>query len=450
MGQPTLEQKSMTDERAARILREALESRGGKLTRSDAVAVSGLPAPKAEVALQQLARQYRSHLAATESGELIYDFGATLERRDAVSLRERLEPVFAALWKGFKFLFKIAIVGTLIFYFVAFVAMILALIFARSAGDRDDRDDRGGGFVLHPLFWFWGWGPHHDPYARRTRSKPRKPLYKAVFDYVFGPSEPPRDALGDEKIILAYLRERGGRVTASDLVALMGWDYARAEEEVTRLLIDYGGEAEVTDDGAILYVFKDLRRTAGALDAASRPSMAWERPLPDRPLTGNTPGTDTAITLLNGFNLSAPFWVLPLFAAKFRIDPAALDFTFLQFPIWFSSLFFAVPGVRWIKERRRRKRARAWNARLRVLREIWRSGGAPRTPEQLAPDPEARAQLEKLLGPLEADVTVGEGGRTTLYSFPRLVEEQKAAGAARITAGADEKDAGAVLFSSGD
>ena len=47
-----------------------------------------------------------------------------------------------------------------------------------------------------------------------------------------------------------------------DLVLLMGWDFPRAEEEATRLLIDYGGEPEVTEDGVVLYVFRDIRKTA--------------------------------------------------------------------------------------------------------------------------------------------------------------------------------------------
>ncbi len=49
----------------------------------------------------------------------------------------------------------------------------------------------------------------------------------------------------------------------------MGWDFDRAEEEATRLLADYGGEPEVTDDGVVIYVFKELRKTAVRETAAA-------------------------------------------------------------------------------------------------------------------------------------------------------------------------------------
>ncbi len=444
--------KTVTDDRAARILRKALEERSGRLTHADAMAVTGLPRYQAETALKSLVKTYKSHLEATDKGEIIYDFGKRLESRLALPLRERLEPVFRALWSGFKFVFKIAIVGTLIFYFVAFLAMLIAIMFARSSGDRD-RDD-GPDFFM-PLIWFWGWGPGpygpHDGYGRGARRPRRsqKAMYKKVFDYVFGPPEAPKDELGDEKILLAYIRENGGRITASDLVALTGWDYARAEQEASRLMASYEGEPEVTDDGVVLYVFKDLRTTAGEREAGARPTMAWERPLADRPLTGNEGGTDAAITLVNAFNLLAPLWIVPIFAARTGIDLSALAGPFLQFPLWFSSLFFAVPLARWAKESRARKRRARWNARLRVLRRIWQSGGATRAPGTLAEGPEEEAALEALLAPLEADVTAGEGKSKMLYSFPRLAEERAAVDAARQLAGSGEKDAGAVVFSSG-
>ncbi len=454
MSVSTLEKKTVTDDRAARILRKALEERSGRLTHADAMAVTGLPRYQAETALKSLVRTYKSHLEATDKGEIIYDFGKRLESRLAVPLRERLEPVFRALWSGFKLIFKIAILGTLIFYFVAFLAMLIAIVFARSSGDRDDRGGDGPDFFM-PLIWFWGWGPGpYDPHgyggrvARRPR-KPQKAMYKKVFDYVFGPPEVPRDELEDEKILLAYVREKGGRIAASDLVALTGWDYARAEEEASRLMASYEGEPEVTEDGVVLYVFKDLRTTAGEREAGARPKLAWERPLADRPLTGNEGGTDAAITLVNAFNLLAPLWIVPIFAARTGIDLESLAGPFLQIPLWFSSLFFAVPLARWAKESRARKRRARWNARLRVLRRIWLSGGATRAPSTLAEGPAEEAALEALLAPLEADITAGEGGSKMLYSFPRLAEERSAVESARQLAGAGEKDAGAVVFSSG-
>src|SRR4051812_16087863 len=152
-GEPTIETKSYPEARASRVLLDALRGRGGKLTRADAMTLSGLPEAETDKALTVLLKEYRSHLTATESGELVYEFDPKLERRTAVSLRERLARVGAALWAGFRFLFKISIVVTLVAYFVLFLVMLIAMIFARRS---DDDDDRGGGFGLNGLFWIWG------------------------------------------------------------------------------------------------------------------------------------------------------------------------------------------------------------------------------------------------------------------------------------------------------
>src|SRR5579871_1467644 len=71
---PTIERKDYSDQRATSVMLEALRGRGGKLTRADAVAASGLPEDDAGRALTALLKQYRSHLSATASGELLYQF----------------------------------------------------------------------------------------------------------------------------------------------------------------------------------------------------------------------------------------------------------------------------------------------------------------------------------------------------------------------------------------
>jgi hypothetical protein len=136
------------DPAATRLLFDALKQkvRGQtalvKLTPADAVALTGMPSAQAEPALKSLVKTYRSHLAVTEEGELVYEFDPSLERRDKVPLRERLAAAGQVAWRGFQFLFKIWIVVTLVVYVVAFIAMMISLMFARSSDDRDDR--RGG------------------------------------------------------------------------------------------------------------------------------------------------------------------------------------------------------------------------------------------------------------------------------------------------------------------
>lgn len=446
----TFATKSYSEREARRILLEALKGQGGQLTKADAVAKSGLPVPVAEDALGGLLKEFRSHLAATESGELIYQFDPSFTRRDAVPLHEKLAKLGNALWRGFTFLFKISIVTTLVAYFVVFVAMLIAVLFARRSSD--DRDSGGEIDFAWPLFWMWGWSPSYygGPYRRPRRRLPDKPLYKKVFEFVFGPAKPPVDRLAEEKEILAYIRQKNGRIAAADLVMLMGWDFARAEEEATRLLVNYGGEPEVTDGGVVVYAFKEIRKTAGEGQSV-QPTFrrAWERMESRPPLTGNRTGTNVAISLFNGFNLLAPLWIVPAFAAGLPTPIPGQEFLLHDYPLAFSSLLFAVPLGRWLVEQAREPGRRRRNARRRLLQAVLAKQGQAASAEELAPEPAAAEALSKSLVDLGGDVETDDNGQIR-YAFPRIRQELGEIEKARAQASARERDAGAIVFSSSD
>jgi hypothetical protein len=445
----TIERKQYSDNRAKAVMLTALRGRGAKLTRADAIAASGLPEDEAGRALTVLLKEYRSHLSATADGELLYEFDPAFARRDAVPWRERAAAVADKLWRGFSFLFKIAIVATLVGYFVLFVAMMVAMIFARSSSDRDDD---GGGFGIGPLFWFWGLDP--GPYGRRpvraARTAPRAPFYKRVFAFVFGPPAPKVDPLEDERRIVATIRAERGRIAPVDLVRLMGWTFPRAEEEATRLMVDYGGEPEVTDDGVVVYVFKALRRTAGGAIESAAPRGAAERLEPTPPLTGNPPETNALIGVFNGFNLLAPFWIVPAFESRVHVSLANWHFLFVDFPLAFSAVFFAVPFARWIKSRIDARARGARNDRRRLIGRIF-AGSGPRLREELAPTPALAAMLDRELVSLGGDVAAEPDARGRVrYTFPRVEQETAALARVRAAASAAEQNAGAVVFSSAD
>ena len=449
-AETTFAAKSYSESEARRILLEALKGQGGQLTKADAVTKSGLPVPVAEDALGGLLKEFRSHLAATESGELIYQFDPSFTRRDAVSLREKLAKVGDALWRGFTFLFKISIVTTLVAYFVIFVAMLIAVLFARRSSD--DRDSGGDIDFTWPLFWMWGWGPSYDggPYRRQRRRLPDKPLYKKVFEFVFGPPKPQADPLAEEKEVLAYIRQKNGRIAAVDLVMLMGWDFARAEEEATRLLVNYGGEPDVTDDGVVVYVFKDIRKTAELGEQPEAPvRRAWERLESRPPLTGNRTGTNVAISLFNGFNLLAPFWIVPAFEASLRTSFPGQEFLLHDYPLAFSSLLFAVPLGRWLVERAREPGRRRRNARRSLLQAVLARRGQAAPVEELAPEPAAAEALSHNLVALGGDVVTDDNGQIR-YAFPRIAEELADIEKVRAQASGRERDPGAIVFSSRD
>jgi hypothetical protein len=439
------------DPKAADLLFAALKTRarGGelvKVTRADAVALTGMPSPQAEPALKALVSSYRSHLAVTDEGELVYEFDPSFERRDRVPLAERARAVGQALWRGFTWFFKVWIAVTLVFYVVAFVAMMIGLTVMGRSSDRDD-DRRGGGFGI-PWIWYWMM-PDLAPQPRyRVRRPPGKRFYQSVFDFVFGPKRLPADPRAMEKALIGFLREHKGRVTASELAALTGLTLSDADEELTRLLVEYDGEVEVADDGTLLYVFDELLLSAGQ-ETAGPWGWDFERHERAEPLTGNTPGANAVAGGFAGFNLVASMTVGPAFLSRvamagagWALSPLAFFLVF-WFPLVFSSIFFAVPAVRWVRSKRRaRKRARR-QLRRRVFADIWK--GEPIDPTRYSGEP--RAVLERLLVDYDGDVHTDDNGKVW-YGFPRLLEERRAVATAREKAAPPAL--GRVIFSSDD
>ncbi|HEX2568010.1 MAG TPA: hypothetical protein VH877_00540 [Polyangia bacterium] len=455
----TLQRKPVVETEAERRLVKALEGRRGALTRADAATLTGLSTDAAEASLKSLLGKYKSHLAVTEQGELLYSFDPGMVRRDAVTLQERMAELGRALWKGFTVLFKVTIAVTLVVYVAAFVAMLIALMFARTASDRDDRrSDRGGGGGFPWMIWWLmpDWAPVEARRQLPQRGGPRKRFYLSVFDFVFGPKEAKPDLLAPERELVGYLRAKSGRITATDLVALTGWSYERAEEEATRLLADYDGEPEITEDGTIVYSFPQLRLTAGGVQ--SEPwRYTWQERRALAPLTGNTPGTNTVIGLMNAFNLVGGAAIGPAFLMRFGLYTPELASLVISFPLVFSSVFFAVPAGRWLKQKRTAQRLVSETLRAEFLREIVSRRGQPLDPKALAAQVEQRVPgagtgqaakiLERLLRDLDGDVTTDESGAMR-YVFPRVTEELTAAEAARTLAPAAEESPGQVVFSS--
>jgi hypothetical protein len=456
----------VADPKAADRLLDALrdKKRGGELvrvTKADAVAATGLPVDQAEPALKALLARYRSHLSVTDTGELVYAFDPGFERRDKVPLGERMRRAGRALWKGFQVFFKVWIMVTLVVYVVAFIAMMLALLFARQSDDRDDDRGHGGG---GGMFWLWFWlMPDMAPagyYERMPPSRrpkmPKKRFYQSVFDFVFGPKGVPKDPREQDRRIVAFLRDHKGRITAAELVGLTGLSLDEADQELTRLMAEYDGEVEVADDGTLIYVFE------GVLPSVDKQnqwwSWAWDRTEKQAPLTGNTPGANAVVGGFAGFNLLASLTIGPAFLARVHLlgDPLATFFV-TWFPLMFSTIFFAVPGLRALAHRREARRLAKGAARKELLRELYGREGERFDPKLLSsqvaertgqPPELVRSQLEKLLKELEGDVSTDAEGNVR-YQFPRLLEEKRAVKTARDKAKALPA-VGEVVFSSED
>jgi hypothetical protein len=447
-----MSEEHMSPEAADRALEHALKGKRGRLTKADAIAVSGLPAYTVDESLDRLLGRYRSHLSVTDEGELLYEFDPGLVRRDAPTLAERARAVGAVVARGAKWVFKIWITVTLIVYLIAFVALALAAIFG--GGDRDRRDSRrssSGDDGLGWLWWFFmpnwntgyggGYGTRSLPPAHR-RQGPKKTFIQSVFDFVFGPP-PPRPELDRDREAIAYLRDNDGRATATDLVVLNGWSYARAEEEAARLMVRYEGEPEITEGGTIVYAFPQLLKTTSEIDDAATWKPCWQKKEAiSPPLTNNSTGMNVLIGAFAGFNLFMSFFGAQYAAARWHLDGAAWRFFWTTFPLTFFAIFLSVPAARWIgraiSDGKRRKR----NRRRELVREVIDANGA-----SLPDGPEMRQLALELEGDVDLDEEKGE----KIWRFPRPAEEKDEI--RKYLQGVDltsERRVGQVIFGSED
>lgn len=96
----------------------------------------------------------------------------------------------------------------------------------------------------------------------------------------FGAPRPRVDALSDERALVDLIHERGGVVTTADLMGLFGWMPERADSEIVRVMMDYGGDVVVSESGAILWVFPELARQGPS--TRERPRFRAAVPAPTR------------------------------------------------------------------------------------------------------------------------------------------------------------------------
>lgn len=445
----------LSDPEADATLSKALRGRRGRLTKADAIAVSGLPAYAVDSSLERLLKRYRSRLEVTEDGELLYTFDPSLTPRGQLTLGDRVRVAGRTLARAGMWVFKAWIAVTLVAYVVAFVALAIAAMFT---GDRRDSGRRGGDGGLGWLLWWvlpdraYGYGGYGDdhygrrvsqrpPQHRLSDGRPKKKFFHSVFDFVFGPARELEDPRARDREVLSYLRGHGGRMTATDLVTLFGWDYRHAEEEATRLMVEYEGEPEVTDDAVVVYAFPNLLRSANEAGEALIPwQPVWERKEARPALTGNTHGMDLAIGGFAGLNLFASFFAANWIQMRLHLQGVGWSFWLMTFPLVFFSLFLGIPGLRALGRKLGDARRASRAKRAELVHRVVDAGGKP-----LPLEPGLLALAIPLEGEPDAD---GDKG---IIRFPRPAEEREALQKhlRSVDVGA-EKRIGKVIFGGDD
>jgi hypothetical protein len=463
-------------ERQSDIL-AALRGLEGKATVGDVVAATGLKADDSEAALKALLESHHGHLAVTDSGDLLYNFDPKLIERGTEPLLARMK---RGAWNVFSKAFKAWIVIMLVVYFVIFVALVLAALFAndRAGGDRrgggwGGRGRRRGGGLPMPnlLFWYWIWSPRWylgRPYYghrwERTLSKEdRVPFYKKVFAFVFGPDRPRPTQQQLDRSTLRLIRARRGVVTAADLVEHTGATLEDAQDEMGRLVGAYGGEPVVSHDGELTYAFPELMTSAHGPVTTREPNPAWMRLEYPLELTGNSAGANAAVAGMNGFTLVAaatsPWFIFP----RLGIGGMGAFIGLVVVPVIFSLMFFSIPGLRMLGVKRENRRRAKRNVRRVVLglayrRSVEGSGitveeafhhAASRLEHQKVSQSDVEKVVNHLAAEFDADVEPAPDGRL-VFRFPEIRKQLASGEAVRRALSLDTRDMGAVVFDTGD
>lgn len=505
---PTTAPRVMEASAAADALAKALGGPGtakvADMTIADASAKSGLPLWDAERALHALVSEYRGHLRVTQDGDLLFRFPTGLTKPWVT--RTRLQAFAGAVGRGImgalRFIVRAWISIVLIAYVLIFVAILIGIAAARSGESRD----RGGGggiglasvffrFVFEALFWtFHPFSPfavgyYNSPYSDssygyrnrgygaaypgfpQAEPEPKTPFYEKVNRFFFGPEAPKVDPRETERKILAEIRAQRGRIGLADVMRVTGLPRDEADPLMSKLMLEYGGTVDVSEDGGIAYKFAEIRKTAQdpALAAEGRPAPVWSSPSVPTPLTGNGVGTNLLIVLLNGFNLFASLWALGNHMTISRVTSLMQGIPWHKLPetgtaialgvvpLVFSIALFALPLFRAIYQPFKARRAARENGRKAMLHavlsnvgkkggvsdaelvEAWTRGAGS------APDSKT---ISKEVVALGGDVDLDNADKGVRYRFPDLELEAKAVEAEREAAAEDEARVGKVIFSS--
>lgn len=267
---------------------DAVDSR---VVAADVAANAGVSLAQARRDLQALAAVSQADMAVNADGELIYTFPPNLKgvlasksrRYRALQLARKVWP---ALFWGIRVSFGLLLL-------VSVAAIFSTILFIQTSSSDERRDDRrggvsfgGGGSFGGPFGSFWGPSPfdffyyrpygYYGGYYGGYKDPDEMGLLESIFSYIFGDGNPNAD-LEEERTRLAarVIRENGGAVTAEQLAPFCDDLPSPSEAEsatvnesyVLPLVTALNGQAQVTEDGIIVYTFPELQVSAAGGDS---------------------------------------------------------------------------------------------------------------------------------------------------------------------------------------
>ena len=496
----------MKPSEAGQQLERSLGTPKGPLTIADAAAKSGLALRDAERGMHWLTERYRGHLRVTDEGDLLFTFPTGFTRPWIVpsAAGNAVQAVGRGARKIAQYAVRAWITIVMLLYVLVFVALIVALVVGSMAASGDRRDSKSssgmtdllGGllrFVAELFIWTrpypyygmyggYGYADYDTRPSRRSRGRdrdrddgaPHVPFHERVNNWVFGPPLPPDDPRAREQAILAAIRAGKGRIGLADVMRVTGLPRDQVDAMMARLMLDYEGDVDVSDEGGIAYRFESLRKTASN-ERVEAPLPSFSQPMPSRPLIGNPAGKNALVVLLNVFNLGmgafalvnhitiasifslvkgVPLEALPQDATAIvlGIVPMIASLAILFAPL-LRAPFKPIERAKALAENGRRAVTRAVLDRVRAkqpvraedLSRAWQGATGS------APDEKTLTRVVVSLGgdvDLEEQSRTGEPAERVRYRFEDLELEARAVEEERAQAREGEAKVGRVVFAS--
>jgi hypothetical protein len=235
-------------------VQDTLQKHEQGLTPADLIVRTGLSVYQVQDALEALIKKHPCRLQVSEKGEITYEF-------DFLPEKNSISKFVGKLWdntkKGVTNFVKWRVSNDLYKnYGSSWVNWVIALAPISP---------------LIPLYYLGRWiSPNFKARTNEIaqffyegENPPEKNIFrkeeikKIAFDFIFGEKEN-IDVLDLEKRILSYIDLHKGKITTADLVMLTGWSFEKAEQEATKLMVQYQGNVYVTEEGIIIYHFPEV------------------------------------------------------------------------------------------------------------------------------------------------------------------------------------------------
>jgi hypothetical protein len=490
----------ISDREAYQKIVGAFRGRRQGATVADIVAQTALPLRTVRELVPRAADEYSARLEATESGEIRYSFPRGFTSRYH-GFRAGLRKGIEAFKKGAGIVgsavFKVWIMGMLLGYFVLFMLIALAALMLSMAGsagsnDRSSRRDSGGGLYLASgifnmiiRIWFYSEltrSLDNRYYGTRAPVRPKgKPLYKAIFSFVFGDGDPNADWTSREKQgVIAYVQANRGVISQPEFMTLTGLTAAEAEDRITAYCVEFGGMPEATEDGTVVYRFDELLLRS---DPKNRSFPGFSAPLKRLlAFSSNPKKLNRWFSVINGVNLifggyflwnglsighilsqaqfeAGPYMYGVAYVLLSRFIGNPLPFIILGLgiiPLVFSFLFWLIPGLRYLGTKKRNETIKLENLRKHGYRRIWETPQAVKAEDINPQAAECRprnmdAAQDRVIKEMGAyavpDVALNERGET-VYAFTELEREKRALETYRASVDPRSSSLGKTVFDS--